>query len=230
MSPFQLSSGYVNGPDRYGFVKDQPIDWVDPGGLAAASTQPATAPTPQRNPNQDSNDAQANNGVNCTAWAMNCPGVNGTNWADQLDLSSGALDKLLAQGPAAVKKYVESQMFKNNKWGLKLSNPDKCGNCPPGSHKVRLYIYTARTPTDWGIRDFHWTTQDDDGRWSEKGGPTNKRNRMLLSGTLKTFVGEWCVNTPPRSADLGKGDPAGMNNLGDIFYGPNHDNPAPVIP
>src|SRR5438552_2107621 len=50
-------------------------------------------------------------------------------------------------------------------YGLSDQKPDKCGNCPAGTHKIRLWVNGNGT-------DFHFYRQDGNGTWSDKPGQT----------------------------------------------------------
>ena len=48
------------------------------------------------------------------------------------------------------------------------TSPDKCGNCSPGTHKIRLWSNSTLGDPHYG--DFHYYRQDSNGTWSDKPG------------------------------------------------------------
>lgn len=81
----------------------------------------------------------------------------------------------------------------------------KCDSCKPGWHKIEAYLYYDI----FSKYDFHFSTQDSDGNWSEKHGKGDvnpmKRGKPTGLGSYYS-VGCWCVNTPPRTGQAQIGD------------------------
>jgi len=155
--------GERGGLNLYGYVGNNPISRVDPLGWSNENAPPVnvTFPIPTNplppiyNPGYWNDPSRINNN-NCYNYACDQPSGDfrqpGTGFPPGTPVDC-----------ASLKAQVKADGG---------SDPDKCGNCPQGTHKIRLW---ANGGTSGSGGDFHFYRQDWNGSWSDKPGVTPAR-------------------------------------------------------
>ena len=164
------------GINNYCFVQNRPTGRVDLFGLKDNVNAPPNVTIsgpltvgPPYNPNYWNDPLTCQNN-NCANYALDLPFT-----PNQPPGFDGTCASLTAFARSAGKG----------------KDPDSCGNCPSGTHKVRLWV---APPTK--DRDFHFYRQDGDMTWSEKRGFIKPIQPVTDPNTYKDYIscGDLCVD------------------------------------